>query len=253
MFRKLLARIGSPEATPAWSLLTALLLLVGAFVAIIVGATIGSLLFPDAQFVLLGGWTIAALLAIGITLTNLNKPGQREGLRLTQSGALPSAFFILLIGIGLAITLDVILQTVTRVTLPAPELMDAYFRVQLTQQSIQPLTLILALVFMVLLQPLTDELIFRGALLPVLRSTFGRWPGYIISTLLYAAFHMLLYPPPIPNTVIAAWYGFMAPLIAGLIFGAVRLHTGSTRAAIFTHAAFGLFAVINLLTLASRS
>ncbi len=250
MFRRLLLRIGSPEVAPAWSLVTALLLLVGAFVAVIAGSTIGSLLFPDAQFVLLAGWTIAALLTIGITLVNLNKPGQRQGLRLAQSGALPSTFFVLLIGIGLAITLDVILRAVTGAILPAPELMDIY-RIQLTRQAIHPLSLILALVFMVVLQPLADELIFRGVLLPVLRSRLGSWQGYLANALLYAGFHMLLYPPPTPNSAIAAWYGFVAPLIAGLIFGAVRLYTGSTRAAVFTHAAFGLFAVINLLTLTS--
>lgn len=249
MFRRLLSRIGSPEAAPGWGLPSALMLLVAAFVAVIVGSTIGSLLFPQAQFVLLLGWTLAALITIAITLSNLSKPEQRAALRLSQAGALPSIFFLLLIGIGLAITLDVLLRAVTGAMLPAPELMDVYFRVQLYQQAVQPLSWVLALIFMVVLQPLADELIFRGALLPVLRSTFGSWSGYIISALLYAAFHMLLYPPPLPNTNIAVWYGFIAPLISGLIFGAVRLYTGSTRAAIFTHAAFGIFAVINLLTL----
>jgi membrane protease YdiL (CAAX protease family) len=45
------------------------------------------------------------------------------------------------------------------------------------------------------------------------------------------------------------WYGLLSPLIAGLVYGAVRLYTQSTRAALLVHAAFGLFALVKLLTL----
>lgn len=252
MFRRLLTCIRNPESTPAWGLPSGLLLLGAAFAAIIIGSTIGSLLFPQAQFILLSGWTIAAFITIAITLLNLSKPDQRAALQLTQSGTFPGMLLLMFVGVGLAVTLDVILRAVTGAALPAPELMDIYFRAQFFQQPVQPVSWMLALVFMAALQPLAEELIFRGVLLPVLRSAIGSWPGYLVNALLYAAFHMLLYPPPLPNTAVAAWYGFIAPLAAGLIFGAVRLYSGSTRAAVLTHAAFGLFAVINWLSLTSR-
>jgi membrane protease YdiL (CAAX protease family) len=68
----------------------------------------------------------------------------------------------------------------------------------------------------------------------------------------YTIFHFVSYQlPPAANNTALIWIGIVEPLIGGLIFGAVRIYTGSTRAAILTHMAFGLFAVVKLLTLVS--
>jgi membrane protease YdiL (CAAX protease family) len=101
---------------------------------------------------------------------------------------------------------------------------------------------------MVIAQPLAEELIFRGVLLSSLRGTIGAWPGYILSALLYALFHLITYGSSISDFN-SLWYGQILPFIGGLIFGAVRLSTGSTRAAILAHVGFGLFAVVKILTL----
>jgi membrane protease YdiL (CAAX protease family) len=77
----------------------------------------------------------------------------------------------------------------------------------------------------------------------------GAWPGYILSAILYAVFHLLSFPPA-GSDFNGLWYGQILPFVAGLIFGAVRLYTGSTRAAILAHVGFGLFAIVKMLTLA---
>jgi membrane protease YdiL (CAAX protease family) len=253
MFKRLSSLIGSAEAAPPWTLFTALLILVAAFASIIMGSTAASLILPSAQFTLLAGWSIAALLALAIAFLNLPRAEQRAALRLTQSPTLPNIFFLLFIGVGLAVALDVILRGLTGAALPEAELMDIDFRVRLYGQSVQPLSWVLIVLFMVVLQPLAEEVVFRGVLMPSLRATLGAWPGFVVTGVLYAGFHMLMYPPPLQESGTAALYGFVTPLIAGLIFGAVRIYTGSTRAAVFTHAAFGLFAVINVLTLVGRA
>jgi len=66
-------------------------------------------------------------------------------------------------------------------------------------------------------------------------------------------FHFVAYQPPTSvSTTAFVWIGILQPLIGGLIFGAVRVYTSSTRATFLTHLAFGLFAVIKLLTMVSR-
>ncbi len=67
--------------------------------------------------------------------------------------------------------------------------------------------------------------------------------------MLYAGFHVLVYPPA-SQTTAAYWYALALPLLAGLANSAMRAHTGSTRAAIAMHTAFGLFYFLKALVLA---
>lgn len=241
MFRKVFARIGAPQAAPPWGMGAALSSLVAAFAALILGSTVAQLLFPGAQWVVLAGWTLgAALTAAFVWITRRTRP-ERTALRLYETNA--PLFLLLLVGLALALTLDVISLRATTQFLPDPELLGLY------RQPLEAFSLLMALVLMALAQPVAEELVFRGVLLPALRAAVGSWPGFGLSALAYAVFHLLVYSPPALDFD-RLWYGLLLPFVAGLIFGAVRVYTGSTRAAILTHMAFGLFAVVKLLTLA---
>jgi membrane protease YdiL (CAAX protease family) len=252
MFRRLLARINGLDTPPPWSLVAALGSGVVSFAAVVIGTFIALALLDNTQYTALAAWTIAAMVTIIFVFIRFNKPEERAALRLgiSPGSGLPvqEIFLMLLIGVGLSVTLDVVSGRVTNLFLPEPELMSLYTDVTLYQQPINILSWIFAFVFMVVLQPIAEELVFRGLMLPSLRNAIGAWPGYIVSAILYAIFHMLAFPPPISDFN-GFWYSQIMPFIAGLIFGAVRLYTGSTRAAILAHVGFGLFTVIKVLTL----
>lgn len=76
----------------------------------------------------------------------------------------------------------------------------------------------------VLIAPLTEELLFRGVLLPALVRAHGRAAGLIVSALLFALVHGR------PTAMIYA-------LGAGLVLGALRLRTGSVLLCILMHSA----------------
>ncbi len=250
MFRSIWLSIRATEAAPPWGLGAALAALLAAAAAMILGAALASIFVPDQSYTLVVGWTITTALMAMFVFIYLSQPKQRAALRFDSQSPLPNTFFLLLIGVGLAVTLDVLLRGVTGTFWPELELMRLYTDFLLYQRSIPPLGWVFAVVLMVIFQPLGEELVFRGVLLPALRARLGPWPGYLLTSLLYALFHLIFYATD-PNSVLVWWYGLVYPFVAGLIFGAVRLNTGSTRAAFIVHAAFGLFAVIKLVTLVS--
>jgi hypothetical protein len=269
MLRRLFDRIAHAEAAPPWTIWNAVSALVAAFMAVLLGTSVALVVTGNNQFSALLGWSLAAGLTIAFVRFTRRTPAEREALRLNkwqyesespkkprnaiivdEAAALPplaNQFFLLLVGVGLAVALDVITGRVTGLFLPEPELLRPYqdfaFGIPALAQ-----TLLLGAVFMVVLQPIAEGLIFQGLLLPALRRSVGPWPGYLLSAALYGLFHLMAYSQP-PGDFAALWYGLIAPLLAGLIYSAVRLYTGSTRAAMLAHAAFGLFAVLKLLTL----
>jgi membrane protease YdiL (CAAX protease family) len=250
--RNLFARISTLESTPPWSTLAALGAVVVSFAATVIGSFIVLVLLGDKPYKELLSWTIGAVLTIIFVYVRFAKPEQRAALRLSAGDnvvMLQQAFFMLLIGVGLSVALDVVSGRVTSGFLPEPELTYLYTDVTVNRGTISLLSWIFAALFMVIAQPIAEELIFRGILLPSVRSLIGPWPGYILSALIYALFHLIAYGSSISDFN-GLWYGQVLPFIGGLIFGAVRLSTGSTRAAILAHVGFGLFAVVKLLTLA---
>jgi membrane protease YdiL (CAAX protease family) len=271
MVKRLLAQLALPEAAPPWTLIGAGSALVAAFAAIIMGTVIGQIIFPTEQFGILLGWAIGVALMIAFIVVSRRKPAEQQGLWSVQQVSpvanpggkrsraslpvtvapverpAPNLFFLLFIGVGLALTLDVIGRVFTGNRLPEAELQGLYQRFLMTGSITIP-SWIIAFLFMVLLQPLGEGLIFQGMLLPSLRTTFGAWPGLLLAGLLYGVFHYIAYPPGFLG-VSSWWYGLISPTLAGVIYAAVRIVTGSTRAAILTHAAFGVFGVLNLLTL----
>ncbi len=282
MFRKLFARIAQVESPLPWGTGSAVSALIASFMAMLVGTTLALIVGGDGQFTPLLGWSLGAVVAIAFALFTRRTDAQRAALRIDQLTDTASAktdgrskavvpaesvsrgalgptgvggsmsplqltLFLLLIGVGLALTLDVVTGRATGLFLPVPELLRPYQDFLLYQLPTSAITWILAVLFMVVLQPIAEELVLRGIVLPTLRESVGPWPGFFIAAALSGAFHLLAYAAP-PGDFAATWYGMVSPFLAAIIFGAVRIYTGSTRAAIITHMAFGVFAVVKLLT-----
>lgn len=257
MFRQLMKCIAAAEPTPPWSAWGAIGAMIASFAAIILGSAISIIILQESQYSLLLGWSVGAALVIGFVWITRRSPRYWPMLwngtsSQKDTNSTQSIFWYLLIGVGLAILLDLIGRAVIGFIVPNPELLNLYSYVQLYGQPILPISWILVALFMVVLQPLAEGFVFQGLLLPSLRATISSWAGYILSAVAYAMFHFIAFqPPPTASNTALIWIGFLEPFIGGLIFAAVRVYTGSTRAAILTHMAFGLFAVVKLLTLVS--
>lgn len=235
----LLARIGTVEAAPPWSLTTVALTVVVAFISIIIGTFVALAWFEGQPFAALLGWVIGSTLTIVFVMQTTRR--SRDALRLASSPTpLP---FIMFICVGFAVFFDLIGLAVTGAFLPVPELLALRER--------GALDWLLAIALMLVAQPAAEELVFRGVAFPALRAALGAWAGLVVTAGLYAVFHMLAYPPDYLNAapLVPVWYGLILPLLAGLIIGGVRAYTGSTSAAIAAHAAFGLFALLKLFVI----
>ncbi|MEP6988335.1 MAG: CPBP family intramembrane glutamic endopeptidase [Chloroflexota bacterium] len=258
MFSQLMKRIAAAELPPPWSAWGAIGAMLASFLAIIIGSAI-SIIIGDSQYTPLLGWSLGGVLIIAFVWFTRRAPRYWSSLWNNASDSQPSSnptqniFWYLLIGVGLAILLDLIGRGIIGQIIPDPELFTLYGYVQLYGQPVLGISWVLVILFMVVLQPLAEGLVFQGMLLPSLRATVSPWAGFILAVAAYTMFHFVTYQSSsITNTTVLIWIGVLQPLISGLIFAAVRVYTGSTRAAILTHMAFGLFAVIKLLTLVSR-
>jgi membrane protease YdiL (CAAX protease family) len=237
----ILKRITQVEAPPPWGMGAAALTFFAAFLAIIAGTLFAFSIFNEAaRYREIIGWTISMALIVALVLQT--RRSDRAALKL-QPPDLPLPV-ILLIAFGFAVTIDLIGLAITRELRSAPELLNI--------GAPDALGWLFIIAFMLIAQPIAEELVFRGVLFPVLRTLTGAWGGLALSALVYGLFHLLAYPPaPGAPPVAGLWYGLAQPLLAGLVIGALRAYTGSTRAAIIAHAAFGLFALLKLFVVAS--
>jgi membrane protease YdiL (CAAX protease family) len=219
----------------------ALVTIVAAFILVVAATTIALVWLEGRPFAELAGWTLAGLIIILYVLQTRRRVDERAALRLGAGGTpLP---FVMFLCLGFALLFDLISLAVTGSFLPSPELLTANLRAD------GAVGWVFAVGFMLLAQPIAEELVFRGVAFPALRTAFGAWGGLIACAGLYAVFHMLAYPPNYAGVagITPLWYGLALPFLDGLIISAVRAYSGSTRAAIAAHAAFGLFAVVKLL------
>ena len=102
------------------------------------------------------------------------------------------------------------------------------------QEIEDPLTLVMLVVMAAIVAPVTEEIIFRGYLYPVLKSRTGRTAAIIVSALVFAAVHH--------NAIALAPLAFLAILLA-ISFE----FTGSIWLPMAIHAAFNTFTVIGQL------
>jgi membrane protease YdiL (CAAX protease family) len=237
--RTFLASISAPEAAPPWSLTTAALAILVAFIAMIIGTGVVFVWLNTQPYTELAGWTLGAL----VILLFIWQTRRRDGDALRLNTSKTPILLVMFIALGSAIALDLVSLAVTKQFFPAPELQ------YLNPNALGVLDWVLAIVFMVILQPIAEELIFRGITLPAIRTKLSAWGSILVTAGITGVFHFLVYPLTAISPLTPIWYGLVIPIIEGIIFGMVRNSTQSTRAAIAAHIAFGLFAIVKLLTL----
>jgi len=244
-------RIEKLDPAPPWSAFGAILTLVGMFMAMILGSVIGQITFADnTTLALMLGWSIGSIVTIGIVInTRQRTPEDKKALQLIDSRTpLP---IVLLFSLGMAVTIDLILLAITGDFFPTTELFS-FFDTPVSGETLIPLDIgfaewVLAFLFMVLLQPIAEGLVLRGVVYPALRANLGAWIGFGTVVLLHSLFHLLAYAPQQLNI----WYGFISPLLVGLVVTYLRASTGSTRASIIAQAGFGLFALLKAFSIAN--
>jgi len=87
-------------------------------------------------------------------------------------------------------------------------------------------------VFATTLGPLCEELAFRGFILPLLSRSFGTVVAVVVSAMPFALLHGPQYS--------WSWVHLVLVGLAGVCFGAARVLTGSTAAAVGMHATYNL-------------
>ncbi len=245
MTQQITSRLKTTPEAPPWSTLSAFWAIVVAFLTILIGSTIALALLGDTQsenFVKLAGWTLGAILTmIFVAMTYRRTAESRQAMRLTGTGS--SLLMALLPGVLIAIVLDTISRIVSSGSTLSEAVLNLPEVIPLFEQSAASNMRILSVVFLVFAQPIAEELVFRGVALPAFRSSFGAWSGLAFSSFVYAVLHFLAYPPA-GQDITLLWYALVVPLLAGLVFGVVRIVTDSTRAAILAHSAFGATMIV---------
>jgi uncharacterized protein len=119
-------------------------------------------------------------------------------------------------------------------TMKAPQVPDQ-IRALITGRG----SFIAVLVFVVVLGPIFEELVFRGFLLPLLVRTFGPALGILLTALPFALLHGA------QNKW--AWQQITMIGIAGAAFGYAKFRTGSTAASTLLHSGFNLMGALAYL------
>lgn len=237
--RGFFAWLGAPEAAPPWSMGETIAALVAYALALTMLASgvalsgVASINAPIPPEALLFGWTVGLLVAAAfVFFTRQRSPQQRAALGLSSASLLPLPI-VLLAGVAAAFTIDLIVAAGVGSILPLAALRglggDAG-------------AWLLAAVFLLLAQPLGEGLVFQGLLLPRLRASLGPWGGWLLTGLLYGLLSFLVYGAQLSGAD-QIWYGLIAPLLSGLFLGALRVRSGSTRAAIVAQMGLGLGAL----------
>ncbi len=249
--KSLLEQITTLEPAPPWEFLGVTNTISVAFIGtVLLGTLVAGAWLEDigAPFTVisLAGRALGALLVIGFIFSARHTPQDRAALRL-QSSPLPLAFMGL-IGLGAAITIDVLgllIISANAFLNSVPELYAFFEQPPTTTQWL------IAGVFLVVLRPLAEGLVFWGVSFPWLRVKLGAWWGLLLTALLYAAFHLFTFAflaaAPPSFDLATTWYAFFAPLLTGVFLGVLRAASGSTRAVIAAYSVFGVFALVKLL------
>lgn len=249
----LFRRIGSLEAAPPWGIVTALGFLIASFALMVVSTTITGLVFGQTALSTVGGWAMGSvLMALMVTVARNRTP--EDGAALGLIGDPARLILVVLLGIAVAITFDLIGLVVTGTASPIAELLVFFGgtpgTVVTTPFTADITAWFVAILLLVIFQPIGEELVFRGVIYPALRQGLGAWMGFIMTAVFSAVFHLLAYTSQPQNTLSFFWYAFILPLLNALFLGAVRANTGSTRSAIAAHVGLGMFAVLRAILLA---
>jgi membrane protease YdiL (CAAX protease family) len=91
-------------------------------------------------------------------------------------------------------------------------------------------SLFIMMLFLTLIGPVFEELMFRGFLFPLLARSTGPWPAIFVTAALFALVHGYQYR--------WSWQHLTVVGLAGSVFGLVRYKSGSTAASTLVHTGY---------------
>ena len=237
------AKLSLPEdAAPPWSLLSAALTAAVLLIClIVVGPALASLLLGSQEitpFLLMLSWALGMGLCLVFVWVNRRSSAESWAALRLDPGHLPRPL-VLLLGVAIALTIDLITNLASGQFLPVPEIFGFY--------SQGTASLILAALLLILLQPLAESLVFQAILLPSLRWRLGPWPGVFITSALFVALHLLVFWAAYAATYDLAWHGIIYPALTGLAFSLLRVYTASSSAVIIARMGAGLMFFLTAL------
>lgn len=241
----LMAKLSLPEAeAPPWSMVSAWLSVAAMLISLaLVGPALASILLDNdvvTPFLLMLSWTIGmALTAVFVLVARRSSEQSWQALRLVR-GELPLALSLLM-GVAIALAVDLTVSLASGQFLPAPEIWGF--------QSQGALGLLLATLMLVVLQPLAETLVFQAALLPRMRWTFGHAGGVIATSAVYTLLHLLVFAQAYGAIYDPLWYGLVYPAGIGLLFCLLRVYTRSSGAVLMARIGAGLVFLLTALVL----
>ena len=204
-----MAKLSVPEAAaPPWSAPGAMLTVAVSFIClIVVGPALASLLLGSETIspsLLTLSWNLGFALTIVFVLVNRrSSPASWRALNL-QPGNLPVPF-ALLVGIAIALAIDLVISLAGGRFLPIPELIGIY--------DLSPESLLAAGLLLVLLQPVAETLVFHAVLLPSLRWHFGPRAGVLVTSLGFTLLHLVVFSGANRAIYVNPWYDIVYPLL----------------------------------------
>lgn len=236
-----IARVRTKEPAPAWSLSTALGLLMAYFVARVAALALLSVLM-DADAAALGMFSpltanLAGLLTglvtlglIGLVLRQRVKGDLVKALRLSHWPG--SVLLLMIFAIAMAILIDFVPLLFGTIGLPVA--------LQGMAAAEMPGWLAAA-AYLVVIGPLAEMTLVEGVLYPALAKGRDNIRAVLFSAVAYTVIQVFDNPADLVLWITA--------LLAGLTFGTLRAHQKSTRATVIAAAMFGLFAIFKALRL----
>jgi len=247
----LMQKLSIPEETdPPWGIvMTAVIVGVLLINLTLVGSAMASVLLglgdtlAPTPFTLLFSWTIGHALTIVYVMINRRSSEESwAALKLTK-GLLPLPI-VLMVGVAIGLTVDLVINLASGQFLPIPEIFGF--------QAEGITGILTAGLFLVLIQPVAESLVFQGVLLPKVRIMLGAWGGVLATTIVFAFMHYgifyLSYQPNYPESALP-WYGIIYPVLTGLMFCLIKVYTGSTRAVIIGRIGAGATFLLTALVL----
>jgi membrane protease YdiL (CAAX protease family) len=102
-------------------------------------------------------------------------------------------------------------------------------------------SLFIMMLFLTLIGPVFEELLFRGFLFPLLAGSLGPWPGILLTAVPFALLHGQQY--------LWSWQQVTLVGLAGAVFGFIRYKSDSTAAATLVHMGYNATFFVGFLVL----
>jgi len=228
-FRKL----GTQQAEPPWTWFDVVqIMLVLLMSVILIGSTAASLMFGGVTtaLVLILGWSIGLMVTTLFIVVNSRRMSTRwDALRFVPIANMPVSI-LLLISVAVAFSIDVVAGLGSGDFRPIAEL---------TGVGANNGDWFIAGFFMMLIQPVSEGIVFFGFILPRLRASVSPYGGWFLTAVLYTFYHVIIYGVALPQDAFV-WYGVVLPFLIALYLGMARVRTESTLGVIYAYAAMNI-------------